>query len=76
MRRFVFWSLLAMMMWLAFTGMPKRNFLTMFLPMLIVFGAAYFYVVFERLQFRTRLLRWSVIGFFVGILFLAMRKHI
>lgn len=66
LRRFVFWSVLAIIVWLGFAGPPKRNFLTMFAPMIIVYGAAYFYVVFERLQFRTRLLRWSVIGLFVG----------
>lgn len=64
LRRFIFWSLLTTMMWLSVVGPPRRNFLTIFLPLIIVYGVAFFYVMFERLQFRTRLLRKGVVGLF------------
>ncbi len=64
LRRFVFWSLLMAIAWLSVAGPPKRNFLTVFTPLIIVYGVAFFYVMFERLQFRTRLMRTGVIGFF------------
>ena len=65
LRRFVFWSLLAGVLWLSVAGPPKQNFLTIFLPLIILYGVAFFYVIFERLQFRTRLLRRGMIGLFV-----------
>ncbi len=64
LRRFVFWSLLFSLGWLSVTGPPDRNFLMVFLPVIIVYGTAFFYVMFERLQFRTRLLRYGMIGGF------------
>jgi len=64
LRRFVFWTLLMAIVWMSVAGPPKRNFLTVFMPLIIVYGAAFFYVMFERLQFRTRLMRTGVIGFF------------
>src|ERR1017187_270594 len=64
LRRFVFWTLLMAIVWMSVAGPPKRNFLTVFMPLIIMYGAAFFYVMFERLQFRTRLTRTGVIGFF------------
>src|SRR5882724_8351467 len=64
LRRFVFWTLLTAIVWMSVAGPPKRNFLTVFMPLIIVYGVAFFYVMFERLQFRTRLMRTGVIGFF------------
>jgi hypothetical protein len=66
LRRFVFWSLLASMGWLSVTGLPARNFLIVFVPLIIIYGVAFFYVMFERLQFRTRLLRKGVVGLFAA----------
>jgi hypothetical protein len=64
LRRFVFWTLLMAIVWMSIAGPPKRNFLTVFMPLIIVYGVAFFYVMFERLQFRTRLMRTGMIGFF------------
>jgi len=71
LRRFVFWSVLMAMIWMSVAGPsplgtspPKRNFLTVFEPLIIVYGVAFFYVMFERLQFRTRLVRTAFIGGF------------
>jgi len=64
LRRFVFWSLLMAVIWLSVAGPPKRNFLTVFAPLIIVYGVAFFYVMFERLQLRTRLMRTGMIGLF------------
>ena len=64
LRRFVFWTLLMAIVWLSVAGPPRRNFLTVFLPLIIVYGVAFFYVLFERLQFRTRLMRSGLIGCF------------
>ena len=74
LRRFVFWTLLMAIVWMSIAGPPKRNFLTVFLPLIIVYGVAFFYVMFERLQFRTRLTRTGVIGFF-GLQFVAVCFH-
>jgi hypothetical protein len=65
LRRFVFWSLVATVFWLSVSGPPKRNFLNVFLPLIIIYGTAFFYVMFERLQFRTRFLRNGMVGLFV-----------
>jgi hypothetical protein len=64
LRRFIFWSLLMAIVWMSVAGPPKRNFLTVFAPLVIVYGVAFFYVMFERLQFRTRLVRNTLIGVF------------
>jgi hypothetical protein len=53
--------------WLSVGGPPRWNFLTMFAPLVIVYGAAFFYVMFERLQFRTRVMRYGMIGLFTGL---------
>src|SRR5439155_11145316 len=65
LRRLAFWSLIASLVWLSVADPPKRNFLTVFLPLIIVYGVSFFFVVFERLQFRTRLLRNGMVGLFV-----------
>jgi hypothetical protein len=67
LRRFLFWSLIMCVIWLGVAGPPKRNILTMFLPLIIIYGTAFFYVMFERLQFRTRLLRRGMVGLFVFV---------
>lgn len=64
LRRFVFWSVLMAILWMSVAGPPKRNFLTVFEPLIIVYGVAFFYVLFERLQFRTRLVRTAFVGAF------------
>jgi hypothetical protein len=64
LRRFVFWAMLMAIVWMSVAGPPRRNFLTVFEPLIIVYGVAFFYVMFERLQFRTRLIRSSLIGVF------------
>lgn len=64
LRRLVFWSLMAAIGWLSVAGPPARNFLNVFVPLIIMYGVSFFYVVFERLQFRTRLLRMGMIGLF------------
>ena len=64
LRRFVFWAMLMAIVWMSVAGPPRRNFLTVFEPLIIVYGVAFFYVMFERLQFRTRLVRSSLIGVF------------
>jgi hypothetical protein len=64
LRRFVFWSVLMAIVWMSVAGPPKRNFLTVFEPLIIVYGVAFFYVMFERLQFRTRLVRTAFVGAF------------
>jgi 4-amino-4-deoxy-L-arabinose transferase-like glycosyltransferase len=66
LRRFVFWSVLMAVVWLSVAGPPKRNFLTVFEPLIIVYGVAFFYVMFERLQFRTRLVRTAFVGAFAA----------
>jgi hypothetical protein len=67
LRRFVFWGLLACVVWISAAGQPHRNYLNLFLPLIIIYGTAFFYVMFERLQFRTRFLRNGMVGLFVGM---------
>jgi hypothetical protein len=67
LRRLVFWSMLISMVWLAVAGLLQRNFLNVFMPLVIIYAAAFFYVLFERLQFRTRLLRTGMVGLFVAL---------
>jgi hypothetical protein len=64
LRRLVFWSMIMAVAWLSVAGPPERNFLSVFLPLVILYGVSFFYVVFERLQFRTRLLRIGMVGLF------------
>jgi MFS family permease len=67
LRRYVFWSLLAAFFWLGIGGPPKRSFFNVFLPVVLIFGTAFFFVMFERLQFRTRWIRRGLVGLFAGI---------
>ncbi|MEI6083974.1 MAG: glycosyltransferase family 39 protein [Verrucomicrobiota bacterium] len=64
LRRYLFWSLLMAVGFLAFGGVPKRNFFTMFVPVILIYGSAFFFVMFERLQFRTRWIRRGMVGLF------------
>lgn len=65
MRRFAFWSLMMAAIWLSLTEPPQRNFLNIFLPVVIIYSVAFFYVMFERLQFRKKLVRRAMVGLFV-----------
>jgi len=67
LRRYVFWCLLISLAWLGLAGPYGRNYLNLFLPVVIIYAAAFFYVLFERLQYKTRLLRYSVMTLFVGL---------
>jgi hypothetical protein len=67
LRRFVFWAVLFGAVWVCVAGSGPRNFLTVFMPLVIIYGSAFFYVMFERLQLRTRILRAGVVGAF-GVL--------
>ena len=64
LRRFIFWALLFTAAWLCVAGVGSRNVLTFFMPVVVIYAAAFFYVMFERLQLRTRILRVGVIGAF------------
>lgn len=67
LRRYVFWSLLFLVVALCIgggTGGP-RNLLIVLMPVMVVYAAAFFYVLFERLQLRTRLVRAAMVGGFV-----------
>ena len=57
---------------LGFAGPPRWNFLTIFIPVIAMYGAAFFFVMFERLQFRKRWVRRSAVGLFVGLNVLPM----
>lgn len=61
----VAWAALLALLWLGIAGAPNRNPLTAFVPLLAIFGAAFFLVVFERLQFRARWIRRLMVGLFV-----------
>lgn len=67
LRRLVFWSMVAAVVALSAGAPPRWNFLNVFLPLVIIYGAAFFLVLFERLQFRTRLLRYGMVALFVGL---------
>lgn len=67
LRRYVFWALLATFFWLGVGGPPKRTFFNIFLPVVLIYGTAFFFVMFERLQFRTRWIRRGLVGLFVGL---------
>jgi len=67
LRWFVFWSMLAALVALSVETSTRWNFLNVFLPVVIIYAAAYFLVAFERLQLRTRLWRYGITGLFVGL---------
>ncbi len=62
---FVFWGMVAALVWIGFSGMTGKSFFTMFSPLIYIYGAAFFFVMFERLQFRLRLIRRAIVGLFV-----------
>jgi hypothetical protein len=64
LRRLLFWTLLVCIVWLALSGPPARNPLTMFMPLIIIYGSAFFFVLFERLQFRRRWERRAMVWLF------------
>ncbi|MEI8064497.1 MAG: glycosyltransferase family 39 protein [Verrucomicrobiota bacterium] len=59
--------LLTALFCLGLAGPPQWNFFTIFIPVIAMYGAAFFFVMFERLQFRKRWARRSVVGLFVGL---------
>ena len=63
----VFGVLITAMICLGFAEPMRWNFFTIFIPVIAIYGAAFFFVMFERLQFRKRWLRRSVVGLFVGV---------
>jgi len=67
LRRWILWAMIGCAGWLSVAGPPQRNFFTAFLPLIIVYATAFFVVLFERLQFRTRLLRRGTVGLFVAV---------
>jgi len=64
---FVAGVLLLILIWLGVAGPPTKNFLTVLIPAIAIFSAAFFFVMFERLQFRKRWARRGIVGVFVGI---------
>jgi len=67
LRRLLFWGLLMYVLWFSATGVPQRNPLIVFIPLVILYAAAFFYVLFERLQLRTRGRRAGMVLLFAGI---------
>lgn len=65
LRRWLFWAGLLCAGWLSVAGLPSRNFFTCFIPLITVYAAAFFYVLFERLQFRKRYLRTGMVVLFL-----------
>jgi hypothetical protein len=72
LRRFLFWSVVAAFGWMGFGGVPVWNFFAAFLPVVILFATAFFFVMFERLQFRTRWVRRGMVGLFAVLNLLAV----
>ena len=64
---FVVGVLLTVVIWLGLAGPPAKNFLTVFVPIIAIYSAAFFFVMFERLQFRKRWARRGIVGIFVGV---------
>jgi 4-amino-4-deoxy-L-arabinose transferase-like glycosyltransferase len=65
LRWLCFWGMIGCAVWLCVAGVPRRNFFAAFVPLILVYGAAFFLVLFERLQFRTRFLRRGMVALFV-----------
>ena len=63
----IFSVLVAAVFCLGVTGPPRWNFFTIFMPVIAMYSAAFFFVMFERLQLRTRWVRRSVVGLFVTL---------
>jgi hypothetical protein len=67
MQRLLFLGVIGCVLWLSIAGAPKRNPLTFFAPVMIIYAAAFFFVMFERLQFRTRASRAGMVLLFAGV---------
>ena len=68
----VFGGLLTAVFSLGLAGPPRWNFFTVFIPVIAIYGAAFFFVMFERLQLRKRWVRRGVVGLFVMLNVLPM----
>lgn len=66
-RRWWWWGLVGCGLWLCVAGPGERSLMTVFAPLMLIYGAAFFVVMFERLQFRTRLLRVAMVVLFVMV---------
>ena len=64
---FVVGVLVVTLIWLGLAGPPTKNFFTVFVPIIAMYSAAFFFVMFERLQLRKRWARRGIVGLFVGI---------
>ena len=64
---FVMLAVIVFLIWLGIAGPPTKNFLTILVPLIAIYGVAFFFVMFERLQFRKRWVRRGIVGLFVGI---------
>ena len=64
---FVLGVMIVALLWLGIAGPPKKNFFTIFVPVIAMYAAAFFFVLFERWQFRKRWIRRGVVGLFVGV---------
>ena len=64
---FIVGALIFAGIWLGLAGLPDKNFFTVFVPVIAIYSAAFFFVMFERLQLRKRWARRGVVGLFVGI---------
>jgi len=67
LQRFIVGALIFAGIWLGLAGLPDKNFFTVFVPVIAIYSAAFFFVMFERLQLRKRWARRGVVGLFVGI---------
>ena len=67
LQRLLFVGVIGCVLWLSIAGAAKRNPLTFFTPVMIIYAAAFFFVMFERLQFRTRASRAGMVALFAGV---------
>lgn len=49
------------------TGLPAGNLLVLFLPLVMIYGVAFFYLLFDRIQFQMRLTQLATLSVFVGV---------
>jgi len=77
LRRFVVLALLAGIFGIALIGIPTDhgsvtsvnggNLIVLFLPLIMVFGVAFFYLLLDRIQFQMRLTQMAAIGVFAAV---------
>ncbi|MEI6083356.1 MAG: glycosyltransferase family 39 protein [Verrucomicrobiota bacterium] len=77
LRRFLVLALLAGMVSITLVGIPGDpgsttsvnggNLLVLFLPLIMVFGVAFFYLLLDRIQFQMRLTQLATIGAFAAV---------